>query len=691
MLRLLSCALLSSSLLLSSPVDASAFFGELLLDNKKVSGFIYEFEGKNYIPIPIFERLGLTAQVASKTIPQCGECIALEDFAEVQKNGINVQIYPFSSFQSSDNRVSLMSNSVNLSGASEQTWAYWVNYRGRLDNRRSLLLDNNLSTPWGTLNARTDYYEGRGSELQNIQFIHENIVDEYEIVVGDINTSRLAWGGNYGLAGIGYFTTDPRLNDVYGLSHDLSIDIESHTELEIIANGRTIYKGFQGAGQFAIEDIFGSGYMDIEVRKNSETADYYQFYFDSQALPEGDTNVNVAFGQFNRGPFRYDYGLAANVEYGITDSIWMNTSFLGTQNNYIAGVYGGISTLYGSFISGFSQSDTGSQLDIGYNYSYKHFRFSASYVDDKTLDNFSDRTFSTVRASYRIGNVSFSGSYINRQNRDVYSGSVFTTFNNGVSLSGNIQRNDIETSFFLTLSFSFNGLGSASLSVSDNDVRGYISAAQDYDDMQLLYNASHSREQGGLLQVSAATPSMRVNARYNTERGEHVLDVNGSLIFDGNNWSAIRNRAQSIGIVEAQGGDIHVSGHFQQSKVNDGHSTALNLPTYRDTTFSLSSRDISSSLASPSATFSSGRIGAYKVRAEFVSPGANFTFSDGKKGDVLNVGGQTFAFFDKVGFFVKSLPIGEYLASVTRDGKPICNTLLTVSAVYTKTQISCDN
>ena len=196
----------------------------------------------------------------------------------------------------------------------------------------------------------------------------------------------------------------------------------------------------------------------------------------------------MAFGQFNRGPFRYDYGLAANVEYGITDSIWMNTSFLGTQNNYIAGVYGGISTLYGSFISGFSQSDTGSQLDIGYNYSYKHFRFSASYVDDKTLDNFSDRTFSTVRASYRIGNVSFSGSN-NRQNRDVYSGSVFTTFNNGVSLSGNIQRNDIETSFFLTLSFSFNGLGSASLSVSDNDVRGYISAAQDYDDMQLLYNA----------------------------------------------------------------------------------------------------------------------------------------------------------------------------------------------------------
>ena len=430
MLRLLSCALLSSSLLLSSPVDASAFFGELLLDNKKVSGFIYEFEGKNYIPIPIFERLGLTAQVSSRTIPQCGECIALEDFAEVQKNGINVQIYPFSSFQSSDSRVSLMSNSLTLSGASEQTWAFWTIYRGRLDDRRSLFLDNNLSTPWGTLNARTDYYEGRGSDLQNIQFIHENIVDEYEIVVGDINTSRLAWGGNYGLAGIGYFTTDPRLNDVYGLSHDLSIDIESHTELEIIANGRTIYKGFQGAGQFAIEDIFGSGYMDIEVRKNSETADYYQFYFDTQALPEGDTNVNVAFGQFNRGPFRYDYGLAANVEHGITDNIWINTSFLGTQNSYIAGVYGGISTLYGSFISGFSQSDTGSQLDIGYNYSYKHFRFSASYVDDKTLDNISDRTFSTVRASYRIGNVSFSGSYINRQNRDVYSGSIFTTFNN---------------------------------------------------------------------------------------------------------------------------------------------------------------------------------------------------------------------------------------------------------------------
>jgi hypothetical protein len=46
--------------------------------------------------------------------------------------------------------------------------------------------------------------------------------------------------------------------------------------------------------------------MDIEVRKNYETADYYQFYFDSQALPKGDTNINVAFGQFNRGPFRYD-------------------------------------------------------------------------------------------------------------------------------------------------------------------------------------------------------------------------------------------------------------------------------------------------------------------------------------------------------------------------------------------------
>ena len=73
--------------------------------------------------------------------------------------------------------------------------------------------------------------------------------------------------------------------------------------------------------------------------------------------------------------------------------------------------------------------------------------------------------------------------------------------------------------------------------------------------------------------------------------------------FDGNNWSAIRNRAQSIGIVEAQGGDIHVSGHFQQSKVNDGHSTALNLPTYRDTTFSLSSRDISSSCFAVSDIF----------------------------------------------------------------------------------------
>jgi hypothetical protein len=369
----------------------------------------------------------------------------------------------------------------------------------------------------------------------------------------------------------------------------------------------------------------------------------------------------------------------------------MNTSFLGTQNNYIAGVYGGISTLYGAFVSGFSQSDTGSQLDIGYNYSYKYFRFSASYVDDNTLDNFSDRTFSTVRASYRFGNVSFSGIYVRRQDRDIYSGSVFTTFNNGVSLSGNIQRSEIETSFFLTLSFALNGLGNASLSVSDNDVRSYISAAHSHDDMQLFYNASHSREQGGLLQASAATPSMQVNARYNTKRGEHAIDVNGSLIFDGNNWSAIRSRAQSIGIVEAQGGDIDISGHFQKNSVNDGHSTALSLPTYRDTKFSLSSRDIASSLASPSATFSSGRIGAYKVRAEFVSPGANFTFSDGQKGDELNVGGRTFAFFDKVGFFVKSLPIGEYSASVLRDGEVICNTLLSVSAVYTKTKISCDS
>jgi len=105
----------------------------------------------------------------------------------------------------------------------------------------------------------------------------------------------------------------------------------------------------------------------------------------------------------------------------------------------------------------------------------------------------------------------------------------------------------------------------------------------------------------------------------------------------------------------------------------------------------MSSRDIASSLAAPSATFSSGRIGAYKVRAEFTSPGANFTFSDGQKGDVLSVEGRTFAFFDRVGFFVKSLPIGEYPASVLRDGEVICNTLLSVSAVYTKTKISCDS
>ena len=689
MRRPLSYAALSSLFLFTSPVDAAASFAELVLEDRKVSGFIYEYEGKNYIPIPIYERLGLTAQVPRDVIPQCGECIALEDFAEVQKNGINIQLYPFSSFQSSDNRISLAANPIQLSGASEQTWAYWVNYRGRLDDAYSLFLDNNISTPWGTLNARTDINEGRGADIQNVQFIHENITDEYEVILGDINTSRLAWGGNYGLAGIGYFTTDPRLNDVYGLSRDLTIDIETHTELEVIANGRTIYKGFQGAGQFAIENIFGSGLMDIEVRKDSETADYYQFYFDSQALPKGDTNVNVAVGQFNRGPFRYDYGLAANVEYGITDNVWVNSSLLGTGNQYIAGVYGGISTMYGSLMSGYSQSDTGSQFDLGYRYNYKQFQFSASYIDDSSLDNISDRSLSTVRARYRIGNLNISGSYVKNQDRDVYSASLFTSLDNGISLSGNLQHSDNETSFFATVNFSFSALGTASISLSENDVRGFVRGFHRTDDYQFNYSASHSREQGGLVQLSAANNAMQANARYNTQRGEHDIDVNGSVIFDGTSWSASRNRVQSVGIIEANGGDIDIKGQFQSATVKDGESAALNLTRYSDTSLYLSSRNVMASLSNSTASFSSGRSGAYKVQASFSSPGISLHFPDGQKGDVLVVGEKEFPFFRTVGFFVKGLSSGEYEATVIRNGNVICEDIFTMSSAYTKSVIDC--
>jgi len=689
MAKRLVLAVAISSALLAPIAKAAPYFGELYHGDKKVVGFIYEYEGKNYIPIPVYESLGMAGQAPRTTIPQCGECVALEDFAEVQRSGIRVQLYPFANFQQQDNQLSFFTPFNQVTSLSEQTWAYWVNYRGEVGSNESLLLDNNLSTPWGTLNARTSSNQEDSFDVDSIQFIHENIADEYEIVLGDINTSRLAWGGNYALSGVGYFNTDPRFTDRFGLAREIAIDIENYTELEIIANGRSIYKGFQGAGQFLLDNVFTDGLVDIEIRKDNETAEYYQFYFDRNGLPEGETNVNFAVGQFNRGPFRYDMGIASHVEYGITNNTWVNSSLLATQNDYIAGLSTGVSGTLGSVQVGYSQSNDGDQVELGYEYFKDSLQFNLTHIEDNGLDNFADRSITTARVSYNFSRATLIGNYTLRDNQELFGLSLFTRWKD-FTISSNVQHANSETSFNVFFNYRLGRNHFVDYSISDNDARGSVRGNYNGDNYNVIYSASQSREQGELVQLGFDNQYVRVNSRFDGRRNTHRTTFDGSLAFDGSSLTASARRVQSIGIVTAKGGDISVQSSGTRESIEDGESIAVGLRPYAVTEVQTTPTEVTMSVDNKFVAFSSGRIGAYKADVNFISPGVNLTHDEGQRGDTLLVEGKTFKFFPKVGYFVKDLITGDFDAAIVRDGKTLCEVSFTVTTTYSKQPLQCE-
>lgn len=688
MIKRLLVATAISSAIFSPFVKAAPFFGEIIYGDKNASGFIYEYEGKNYIPIPIYNSLGFMRQAPAVDIPQCGTCVALEDFAEVQRSGITLQLFPFSDFQQEGNSVLYSSRVSRLTGRSEQTWAFWSNYTGTLGEGRGLLLDNNLSTPWGTLNARTSSNEADSFELNNVQFIHENIDEEYEIITGDINTSRLSWGGNYALSGIGYFDTDPRLHDTFGLARDLAIDIEQYTEVEILANGRTIYKGFQGAGQFTLDNIFSGGLVDIEIRKDSESAEYYQFYFNSNALPEGETNINFAAGQFNRGAFRYDIGIASFIEHGITNDLWVSSSLLATPNNYIGGFSGGLATRFGSLQAGYSKSNSGDQMELGYEFLKGRFRFRASHIEDNNLDAFSNRTLSSVTLGYGFNNASFNASYIDRNGEGRVSLSMFGRIGD-LSINGNMQRSDSETSFNIFFNYRIGASTYTNYSISSNDARASLRGNHRVGSSSYSYSLSQSREQGALSQIAMVNDNLSVNIRSDFNRSQHRAVILGSVVYDGNSISLSSERIQSVGIIEAVGGEVLVNGGGRDITIEEHSSSAVRLSPYSDTEINLSPKVASMAINKTSQTFSSGRVGAYKTTVGFTSPGVNVSFEEGRRGDVLNIDGQSYKFFDKIGFFVKDLIPGKYDATIIRDGLSLCAGSVDVKTTYSKQSLQC--
>lgn len=669
-------------------------FADILVDERRISSFVFIFEGKHYIPVATFEQMRLKNTPLLRSIPQCGECIEIEGFAELYKDSNLYTVFPFTDFQTNSNELSIFNVRNPMSEVSEQVYALWTNYNVLAGDVVSFSLDSNFSTPMGTLNARSNFVEDEGFTLNNMQFIHDRPIEGYQVLVGDINTQRLVWNQSSSLLGVGYFETDPFQRFQSQMMKDLKIDMPSGDEVVVKVNDREVYRGFQGAGQFNIENIFGAGLVDIEVQKGSAVSEYYQFYFDPIRPPAGTWVKNAAVGLFQEGPMDGSVGGTLSLDYGFSDSLWLSSSALLSDTDNIVGAGINYHQPFGFFSLAGGVSNSGAFAQYSYQFNTDRWRFQfGQTLNEKLLSGGVDNSLTTASLGLNVGyGIIASGRYSKTSENEVSSLTLAWQYE-GFNLRASVNKDSDDTTFTLNLNYNFNtDFGNFNYSYAGEVNRlSYRLNNYKLGDTSLIGGVDVIGSDGARFQAGAVTPYATINTSYDSSQQLMRSSVNGSIVYHDKSFAFANQPLLSVGIVKANGGEVKVRGRSQgYTTANDAGIAAIQLVPYSETSTTVMPSEIAVTLDRSEVLFYPARSGAYVQEVGFTSPGVQVKSDNFRKGDILKIGDTSYDYYTlSKSFYVSDLVIGEYNAIVLRDEEALCQFTLTTSKTFSLLTPTC--
>lgn len=675
----------------AAPEEVNTDFRTLQVLNRSVDTFVYEYQGRIFIPQPIFNSLGLRSVPEYKQIPVCGRCVTLDSFAEVDDSGGVIILFPYSEYQDKEGKLGVSTRREIPEIATPTQYASWLDYR--LSQRADTFnasTDLYVSSPYGTFITRGSYDKDNGYDNGSSQFVVEDVIGGTEVIFGDMNVTSIQWGETAQLVGAGIFSTDPylRINDY--LYQQIEVPVETTTQLVINRNGDQIFEGQQGVGTFLIEDIYGSGLVELEVKKNEETDSLYRFYFSPQSVPKGWQAVDGAVGKFTQGRFANLFGAALRFQFGLTDNLWVQGTAMTTSNAYIAGSTVGITTVYGELRASYSQSDQGFSYASEYSYRTIDSFFSISHIEDRRflgLNGMRDRRVSRATYSHRLGPVNMTLDA--RKERDGEFYRIGLNYQrSGFSMSAGVEYNEEkEYQYDIRMRYRFGNSVVNSFASKRSTRVGYT-----YDKRTDTYDTRINIEQ------DVSNGSLRGDGTYTSRYGSASVqyvegrDPNYSYV------GSVATDFKSVALGERIGGvlayvseapiAINVSGVSGINVIDKGNSGIIALTRYMNRDVRLDARDFGKRLGRNKETLVTGRYGAYAIVPQLASPGIQLKIEDKSVTHVV-LDDMSYEVFPRIGAFIEKASVGLQTVTLMAGDKVRCQVQLEGKDEFSVVPVSC--